>query len=100
MWARTVALELPDSTVRAVEYATFWTMQVIFVLLGGLWIVLIFIGICGAVYGHFIVRSLKGSSCARAKAAVRTSRLSLGISASAMIGQQMHRIPKQECYIK
>jgi len=81
-----VGLALPQSNARAVEYATLWTMQMMFLLLSAFWALLILTGFCGAVYGHLIVRSLRGAPRARARAAIRTSRLALGISASSMIG--------------
>ena len=71
---------------REVEYAALWTLQVLNVLLMIFWILVVLSAASASLLGDSIVRSLKGASCARANAAIRTSRLTLGISAGSMLG--------------
>ena len=71
---------------RGVEYASLWTVQLLNILLSVALVALFVFALLAAVLGHSIVSDLKDAPCARARAAVRTSRLALGISASTMLG--------------
>jgi hypothetical protein len=71
---------------REVEYASLWTLQLLIVALSAIWIALIIAGVLAVMIGQPIVRTLPDPACARARAALRTSRLTLGISASGMLG--------------
>lgn len=86
VWAVVTALDGQVVREREVEYATLWTLQFLFGLLGALWVTLVFFALVACGYSSWIIRGLTGDVRARAKSAVRTSRLALGISASAMLG--------------
>lgn len=76
----------PDPHHREVEYAALWTLQILNLLLMIFWILVVLSAAYASLLGDSIVRSLSGDACARANAALRTSRLSLAISAGAMLG--------------
>ena len=85
--AMIVALVIADQThPREVEYAALWTVQFLNIMLSLALIALFVFALLAAVQGHRVVGSLKGAPCSRARAAVRTSRLALAISASTMLG--------------
>jgi hypothetical protein len=85
--AMVVALISPDQVhPREVEYAALWTVQFLNILLSVALISLFVFALLAAARGHRLVSSLKGAPCSRARAAVRTSRLALAISASTMLG--------------
>ncbi len=85
-WTLVTALNTSYAVDRAVEYATLWTVQLIFQLLALVWGMLIVCGVTACLLGASAVRRMSGAVRARAKAAFRTSRLALAISASAMLG--------------
>lgn len=81
-----VASDVHTVPPRHVEFASLWTLQMLNILLTVGWVLLILAAVVATVLGMHIVSGLQGSRRARAKAAVRTSRFTLGISASGMLG--------------
>jgi hypothetical protein len=75
--------ELPS---RQIEYAALWTLQILNVLLSFFWTLVVLSALYAFWLGQRIVSSLRGPKCSRARAAIRTSRLTLGISAGSMLG--------------
>ena len=100
-----------DLHSREIEYAALWTLQILNVLLTFFWILVVVFAARASLQADAIVRSFENdlrkaeeqqrragqggggvaidrarSRCARAIAAIRTSRLALGISAGSMLG--------------
>ncbi|MEX1185890.1 MAG: hypothetical protein WEA80_04815 [Gemmatimonadaceae bacterium] len=84
-WAMVEAFSSRGPAAREIEYAAFWAMQILFIVLSLMWILLIASAIVAWLSGSAVIRSFSGAEQARASAAVRTSRLSLALSASAML---------------
>lgn len=85
-WAMVEAFSSRGPATREIEYAVFWAMQILFIVLSVMWVLLIASAIVAWISGSAVVGSFSGAEQARASAAVRTSRLSLALSASAMLG--------------
>lgn len=84
--ALVVAYRRDTYVPREVEWASLWTVQMLNIVLTLGWVFLILAAVTARDLGYGIVRSLKGPARARARAAARTSRFTLGISASGMLG--------------
>jgi hypothetical protein len=84
-WTMAEAFSSRGPGAREIEYAAFWAMQILFIVLSVMWVLLIASAIVAWLSGSAVVRSFSGAEQARASAAVRTSRLSLALSASAML---------------
>ena len=85
LWSLGFAFDRGGLRSREIEYAAFWSMQIQFVALSVMWVLLIVSAFLAWISGSIIVNRYKDDHKARASAAVRTSRLSLAISASAML---------------
>ena len=75
-----------DLHSREIEYAALWTLQILNLLLMFFWILVVIAAVLASLLGDSIVRSLTRAQCARAIAAIRTSRLTIGIAAGSMLG--------------
>lgn len=80
-----MAFRNPNTAARAVEYGAFWSMQTLFLVLEGSWLLFFASGIIAAGLGVLAPRKYQGAERARACAAIRTSRLALAVSASTML---------------
>jgi hypothetical protein len=67
------------------ETATLWTMEIIFLALTVVWIILFVSALSAFILGAVVVRRESGDVRARARAAVRTGRLTLSLSSGAFL---------------
>ena len=81
-----LTLALVQLEEHQIAYAALWTLQMLNILLTMFWILVVLSALYAFWLGQRIVGRLSGPACARARAAIRTSRLTLGISAGSMLG--------------